>query len=65
MPVIPATQEADQDDPGSKPARANSLLDPISKKAFTRKGWWSGLRYRPRQQTPQLQKKKKKKKKGI
>jgi hypothetical protein len=32
----------DQEDHSSKPARANSLQDPISKKHITEKGWWSG-----------------------
>jgi hypothetical protein len=34
----------DQEDPGSKPAQANSSRDPISEKSFTQKGWWSGSR---------------------
>jgi hypothetical protein len=37
----------DQENCGLKPARANSLQDPISKKLFTKKGWWSGSRCRP------------------
>jgi hypothetical protein len=39
----------DQEDRGSKPARANSLWGPISKKPIThtKKGQWSGSRYRP------------------
>jgi hypothetical protein len=37
----------DQEDHGSKPTPANSLGDPISKKAITKKGWWSGSRCRP------------------
>jgi hypothetical protein len=53
----------DQEDRGSKPALANSLQDPISKKkkkkkTFTKKGRWSGSRYRPWVQTPVLKKKK-------
>jgi hypothetical protein len=31
----------DQEDHGSKPAPANSLRDPNSKKPFTKKEWWS------------------------
>jgi NADPH-dependent ferric siderophore reductase len=31
----------DQEDCSSKPARANSSQDPILKKPFTKKGWWS------------------------
>jgi hypothetical protein len=34
----------DQEDHGSKPALANSLQDPLLKKPFTKKGWWSGSR---------------------
>jgi hypothetical protein len=30
-----------------KPARANSPQDPISKKLITKKGWWSGSRFKP------------------
>jgi hypothetical protein len=37
----------DQEDHGLKPAQANSLQDPISKKSITKKGWWSDSRYRP------------------
>jgi hypothetical protein len=37
----------DQEDRSSKPAWANSLQDPVSKKPFTEKGWWSGSRCRP------------------
>jgi hypothetical protein len=33
------------------------LRDPILKKPFTKKGWWSGSRCRPLLQTPALQKK--------
>jgi hypothetical protein len=32
---------------GLKPAQANSFRDPISKEPFTKKGLWSGSRYRP------------------
>jgi hypothetical protein len=39
--------DRDQEDCGSKPARANSLRDPISKKSITKKGCWSGSRCRP------------------
>jgi hypothetical protein len=46
-PVIPATQDRDQKDCGLKPARANSLRDPNSKKSIQKKGWWSGSRCRP------------------
>jgi hypothetical protein len=34
----------DQEDFGLKPARGNSLRDPISKTPNTKQGWWSGLR---------------------
>jgi hypothetical protein len=38
----------DQENCSSKPAQANSLQDPISKKPFTKKkDWWSGSRCRP------------------
>jgi hypothetical protein len=46
-PVIPATQEAEMKDSGSKPARANSSRDSILKTPNTEKGWWSGPRCRP------------------
>jgi hypothetical protein len=36
-----------QEDCSSKPAQANSSHNPISKKPFTKKGWWSGQRCRP------------------
>jgi hypothetical protein len=36
-----------QEDQGSKIARANSSRDTISKKSFTKKGWWSDSRCRP------------------
>jgi hypothetical protein len=32
------------------------LWDPISKKPFTKKGWWSGSKWRPWVQAPVLQK---------
>jgi hypothetical protein len=37
----------DQEDLSLKPGQANSSQDPISKIPFTKKGWWSGLKYRP------------------
>jgi hypothetical protein len=37
----------DQEDDGSKPDRANSSQDPILKNPITKKGWWSGMRYKP------------------
>jgi hypothetical protein len=43
---------SDQDICGSKPARRSILRDPILKKSFTKKGWWSGSRCRPQIQTP-------------
>jgi hypothetical protein len=49
----------DQEDLSSKPMWANSWWDPISKKTFTKKGWWNGYRYRSLVQTPVLKKKKK------
>jgi hypothetical protein len=52
----------DQEDLYLKPAWANSLQDPISKKPFKKKGWCSGPRRRPSVQAPVLQKRKKKKK---
>jgi hypothetical protein len=55
----------DQEDHGLKPAWGYSSWDPISKKTFTKKGWWSGSRYRPWVQTPVPQKKKKKKEKIL
>jgi hypothetical protein len=36
----------DQEDRRLKSALANSLQNPISKKAITKKGWWSGSRCR-------------------
>jgi hypothetical protein len=41
----------DQEDPGSKPARANNFRDPILKKPITKEGWRSGSRCRPWVQT--------------
>jgi hypothetical protein len=32
----------DQEDHSVKPAQGNSSRDPILKKPFTKKGWWSG-----------------------
>jgi hypothetical protein len=37
MPVILATQEADQEDHGSKPAPANSSQDPVSIKPIMKR----------------------------
>jgi hypothetical protein len=37
----------DQEALSSKLAQANSSQDPLLKKPFTKKGWWSGSRYRP------------------
>jgi hypothetical protein len=37
----------DKEEHGSKPAWANSLSNPISKKTITKQGWWSGSRCRP------------------
>jgi hypothetical protein len=51
----------DQEASSWKPARANGLQDPTLKIPITKKGWWSGSRYRPWVQTPAVQKKKKKK----
>jgi hypothetical protein len=45
----------DQQERGSKLAWANSLWDPMSKKPITKKGWWSGSRYRSWVQIPVLQ----------
>jgi hypothetical protein len=36
----------DQEAHDSKPAWANSFRDPALKKPITKKGWWSGSRYR-------------------
>jgi hypothetical protein len=33
------SESRDQEDDGSKPAWANNLRDPVSKKYFTKKGW--------------------------
>jgi hypothetical protein len=35
----------DQEDHGSKPAVANGLQDPVSKKLITKTGWWCVCRY--------------------
>jgi hypothetical protein len=48
----------DQEDHSSKPAWANSSQDPILKKPFTKKGWWSSSRCGPWVQ-PHYHKKKK------
>jgi hypothetical protein len=50
----------DQEDCGSKPARANTSWDPISKNPITERGWWSGSRCRHWVQAPVPKKKKKK-----
>jgi hypothetical protein len=50
----------DQEDPGLKPGQANSSRDPISKNPSQKKGWRSGLRWRPWVQTPVLPKQNKK-----
>jgi hypothetical protein len=52
----------DQDDQGSKPARANGSWDPILKKPITKKGWGRGSRCRSWVQAQYHKKKKKKKK---
>jgi hypothetical protein len=52
----------DQEDHGSKLAKANSSWDPISKKPITKKGWLSDSRCRPWVQVPVLQNKNKNKK---
>jgi hypothetical protein len=50
----------DRGDHSSKPAWANSFLDPISKNLITKKlGWWNGSRCRPWVQDLVPQKKKK------
>jgi hypothetical protein len=41
IPVILATQEAEQEDQNLKPTRANSLGNPILKIPNTKKSWWS------------------------
>jgi hypothetical protein len=53
----------DQEDLGMKPAQANSLRDPISKKLITKKGCWSGSSVGPEFNTTTTKKKKKKKEK--
>jgi hypothetical protein len=40
------SRSTDKEDRLSKPAQANGWQDPILKKPFTRKGWWSGSRSR-------------------
>jgi hypothetical protein len=56
-PVILATQEAEiRRISSSKPDSANSSQDPILKKHFYKKDWWSGSRCRPWVQTPIPQK---------
>jgi hypothetical protein len=47
----------DEENHSSKSAQANSSRDLISKKPITKKGWQSGLRFRPWVQTPVLKKK--------
>jgi hypothetical protein len=57
---ILATQEAEIGGSSSKPAQANSSLDPISRKPITKKGWLvGGSRCRPKFK-PQYHRKKKK-----
>jgi hypothetical protein len=51
----------DQEDLGSKPARANSVQDPISKKPFTKIGLLEWLRVKVLSSSPSSTKKKKKK----
>jgi hypothetical protein len=51
----------DQEYQNSKPAQANRSRDPILKKPFTKKGWWSAQSV-GRVQALVLQKQKKKKK---
>jgi hypothetical protein len=41
-----------REDRGLKPVWANSLRDPNSREPITKKGWWSGSRYRSRVQAP-------------
>jgi hypothetical protein len=50
----------DQKGHSSKPTPANSPQDPILKKTFTKKGWWSGSRCRPLAQNQYWEKKKEK-----
>jgi hypothetical protein len=45
-PIILGTREAEIRKIG-KPAQANSSRDPVSKKPFTKKGWWSGPEFKP------------------
>jgi hypothetical protein len=52
-PVIPATQEAEirrtefEASPGQTVQETQSQKKKKKKKPITKKGWWSGLRYRP------------------
>jgi hypothetical protein len=50
----------DWEDHNSKPALANGSWNPILKKPFTKKSWWSGSRCRPWVKASVPQKKKKK-----
>jgi hypothetical protein len=52
----------DQKDRGSKPAWANGLQDPISKKTITKKGLMEWLKVQALSSNPSTTKKKKKKK---
>jgi hypothetical protein len=51
LPVIPATQDADQEDHSLKPTPGKKFMRPYlkkkKKKKITKKGWWSGSRCRP------------------
>jgi hypothetical protein len=58
-PVILATQEVEIRRLTIWSSLANSSRDPISKIPITKKGWWSGSRWRPWVQTSVLKKKKK------
>jgi hypothetical protein len=60
--VILATQEANQEDHGSKPAQVNSLQEPILKNSFTKKGLMEWLKVKALSSSPSTAKKKKKKK---
>jgi hypothetical protein len=73
MPVAHAynpsnSRGRDQEDPGLKPAQANSLKAPISKKKkkkkSQKKGWWSaqgiGPKFKPQRHTKKKRKKEKK-----
>jgi hypothetical protein len=60
MPVILATQEAEiRRMAVQRQPQANSSRDPISKKPFTEKGWWSDSR--SLRSSPSTEKKKEKK----